>query len=138
MTAEPTASLTRPVLIYDGDCAFCTKSVGVVDKHFAADNDIVAFQFADLDAFGTTAQRAEYELLWVNTDGRIDGGAQAVASLLIANGGIWAPLGHLARIPPFRWVAHGMYRLIANNRQRLPGGTAACALPASERPGANR
>jgi predicted DCC family thiol-disulfide oxidoreductase YuxK len=33
------------------------------------------------------------------------------------------------RTPPVRWLAAGVYRLIANNRQRMPGGTAACALP---------
>jgi predicted DCC family thiol-disulfide oxidoreductase YuxK len=40
------------------------------------------------------------------------------------------------RVPPLRWIAHGVYRLVANNRDRMPGGTAACKLPAAQRPGA--
>jgi len=32
-----------------------------------------------------------------------------------------------------RWIAAGVYRLIANNRQRMPGGTTACALPQAAR-----
>jgi predicted DCC family thiol-disulfide oxidoreductase YuxK len=134
--------MKRPVLVYDGDCGICTKAVRLIgDKaegrrlRVPADADIVASQFADLEALGATAERAEYELLWIE-DGRVYGGAQAVAKLLIDAGGLWRPLGLIGRVPPFRWVAHGMYRLVANNRHRLPGGTPACALPVAERPGA--
>lgn len=134
----PEAIRERPVLVYDGDCAFCTKAVGVVETLIKPDADMVAWQFADLGALGTTRERAEYELLWVHRDGGADGGAQAVASLLRHAGGIWAALGWIARIPPFRWLAHGAYRLVANNRGRLPGGTPACSLPADQRPGARR
>ena len=138
-------AMARPTLVYDGDCGICTKAAGLITPRtergrdrrlrIPADAEIVAFQFADLEALGTTAERAEYELLWV-TDGRVYGGAQAVAKLLINAGRGWAVLGLLARVPPFRWIAHGVYRLIANNRHRLPGGTPACALPAAQRPGA--
>jgi len=127
--------MTRAVLVYDGDCGVCTRAVRFIERRIPAKAEIVAFQFADLGTLGTTAARAEYELQWVE-DGRVYGGAQAVAKLLIDAGGGWRPLGLIARIPPFRWVAHGVYRLIADNRHRLPGGTPACALPADERPGA--
>ena len=30
--------------------------------------------------------------------------------------------------PPLRWLAPYLYRLIARNRHRLPGGTPACAI----------
>ena len=42
----------------------------------------------------------------------------------------------LCLVPPASWVAAGVYRLIAINRSRLPGGTAACSMPAHLRPGA--
>ncbi|MFL6056994.1 MAG: thiol-disulfide oxidoreductase DCC family protein [Actinoallomurus sp.] len=136
--------MKRPTLVYDGDCGICTKAARLIGDtatserrrlQVPADADLVAFQHADLAALGTTAERAEYELLWIQ-DGRVYGGAQAVARLLIDAGGFWRPLGLLTRVPPFRWIAHGLYRLIADNRHRLPGGTPACALPAAERPGA--
>jgi predicted DCC family thiol-disulfide oxidoreductase YuxK len=134
----------RPLLVYDGDCAVCTRLVRVVERWFRRDPerfDIAAWQLVDLDDVGTTQERAEYELLWVHagtSHARIDGGAQAVASLLVHCGGLWAVLGWLLRVPPVRWLAHGVYRLVANNRDRLPGGTPACALPADQRPGARR
>ena len=121
--------LEHPVLIFDADCAFCTRCVDVIKHRLHTSAEITAYQFADLDSYGTTEERAAHELLWVARDGRVDGGAQAVASLLVDGGGFYAVLGALLRTPPIRWVAAGVYRLIANNRQRMPGGTAACALP---------
>ncbi|MCO5975007.1 thiol-disulfide oxidoreductase DCC family protein [Actinoallomurus soli] len=131
--------MTRPVLVYDGDCGICTKAVRLIGARgrrlrVPAEAEVVPFQHADLPALGTTAERAAYEVLWIE-DGRVYGGAQAVARLLTDAGGFWRPLGLLTRVPPFRWAAHGVYRLIANNRHRLPGGTPVCALPAAERPG---
>jgi len=118
----------HPVLIYDADCAFCTRCVEVLKK-LPTGADVVAYQFADLQSYGTTEVRAAHEVLWVGRNGRMDGGAQAIARLLLSAGGLYALAGLLLRTPPIRWIAHGVYRLIANNRQRMPGGTAACALP---------
>ncbi|GAA3022596.1 DUF393 domain-containing protein [Streptosporangium longisporum] len=121
----------EPVLVFDGDCGFCTTSVGLAERLVGIRARVVPWQRADLPALGVTRERAEYELLWVE-DGRVRGGAQAVAGLLIAAGLPWSPLGFLLRLPPVRWVAHGLYRLVAANRHRLPGGTPACALPPRE------
>ncbi len=125
-------SFPKPVLIYDGDCAFCTRSVNVL-KRLPIDAEVTAYQFTDLELYGTTEDRATHEVLWVDPTGRIHGGAQAVARLLISAGGIYAAAGWMLRTPPVRWIAAGVYRLIANNRQRMPGGTAACALPPAAR-----
>ncbi|MFD0686349.1 thiol-disulfide oxidoreductase DCC family protein [Actinomadura fibrosa] len=126
----------RPVLVYDGDCGFCTSCVRFLERYVPVDAEIVAFQFADLDALGTTAERAEHEVLWVDRAGRVSGGAEAIGRLLTAAGGAWRAVGVAMRIAPASWAAHLLYRLVANNRQRMPGGTAACALPAARRPGA--
>jgi predicted DCC family thiol-disulfide oxidoreductase YuxK len=121
------------VLVYDGDCRFCTTSVTFLERRLRPDCSITPWQFADLAALGATRSQAEYEALWITPDGTVHGGAQAVARLLLRAGKGWAVLGALLTLPPFRWVAHGVYRIIANNRDRLPGGTAACALPAGRR-----
>jgi predicted DCC family thiol-disulfide oxidoreductase YuxK len=125
----------RPVLVYDGDCGFCTTSVRFIERRIPTKAEIAAYQFADLDALGTTAARASSEVLWVE-GARIYGGAQAVAELLIDAGGPWRPLGLLIRLPAFRWIAAGVYHLVTVNRHRLPGGTPACALPSADRSGA--
>ncbi|MDN3358013.1 DUF393 domain-containing protein [Actinomadura sp. DC4] len=125
----------RPILLYDGDCGFCTTSARFIERRIPTSAKIVPYQDADLEALGTTESRASGEVLWVR-DGRVRGGAQAIASLLIDAGGLWWPLGELIRLPPVRWLAAGVYHVVTVNRHRLPGGTPACALPAAERPGA--
>jgi predicted DCC family thiol-disulfide oxidoreductase YuxK len=123
-----------PVLLYDGDCGFCTTSVRFIERRIPTRAELRPYQFTDLDALGATPKRASAEVLWVDGT-RISGGAQAVARLLIDAGGAWRVLGALLRIPPFRWLAAGVYHVVTVNRYRLPGGTPACALPASARPG---
>ena len=125
---------TQAVLVYDGDCAFCTTSVRFVERRVRPRCEITPWQFADLEALGTTRQRAEYELLWITPAGHVRGGAEAVAALLRAGGGGWPVMGTLLTLPPVLWAARGVYRLVANHRDRLPGGTPVCALPADRRP----
>ncbi|MEV6650027.1 DUF393 domain-containing protein [Streptomyces sp. NPDC051219] len=126
---------TRAVLVYDGDCAFCTTSVTFLERHLRPPCAITPWQFADLRSLDITQQRAESELLWITPTGAVYGGSQAVAKLLLGAGKGWAVPGALLSLPPLRWIAHDAYRLVAKNRDRMPGGTPACALPANRRPG---
>ncbi|MFE6775788.1 thiol-disulfide oxidoreductase DCC family protein [Streptomyces sp. NPDC057702] len=120
---------TRPVLIYDGDCAFCTRCVTFAERRVRPRCEVLPSQFADLAGLGTTRARAEREVLWVTPSGAVYGGVRAIAKALLSAGGGWAPLGALLNLPPLRWVGHAVYRLVANHRHQMPGGTAACALP---------
>ncbi|GAA3104727.1 thiol-disulfide oxidoreductase DCC family protein [Streptosporangium carneum] len=122
----------QPVLLYDGDCGFCATSVRFAERRIGLRARPVPWQFADLEALGTTRERADHEVLWIER-GRVHGGAQAVAKLLIAAGAPWSLAGFPLRVPPLRWVAHWVYRLVAANRHRLPGGTPTCSLPADRR-----
>ncbi|MGK4579755.1 thiol-disulfide oxidoreductase DCC family protein [Kitasatospora sp. HPMI-4] len=130
-----------PVLVFDGDCAFCTTCKDAAERYLRATLasggwEAVPFQFADLAALDAraggrglvTLERAERELLWVTPDGRVYGGAQAAARLLMRSGGAWAYLGGVLALPPVRPLAAAVYRLVARNRHRMPGGTPACAL----------
>ncbi|MBL1098417.1 thiol-disulfide oxidoreductase DCC family protein [Streptomyces coffeae] len=119
----------QPVLVFDGDCGFCTTSVHFAERRLRPHCAFVPWQCADLQTLGVTQERAEHEVLWVTPTGTVYGGAQAVAKLLLSAGRGWSLLGALLMLPPARWVAQGVYRLIAANRHRMPGGTAACALP---------
>ncbi|MGR8008674.1 thiol-disulfide oxidoreductase DCC family protein [Streptomyces hypolithicus] len=61
------------------------------------------------------------------------GGPRALAALLKSGRRRWKWLGTALTIPPVSWAARGVYRTIARNRHRLPGGTTACSLPAHMR-----
>ena len=121
-----------PTLLFDGDCAFCSSAVGVARRLLPASVTLAAWQFADLAALGVPAERAQQEVLWVDPDGAVSGGAAAVARLLRAASLPWSVLGVLMSLPPLRWVAPPAYRLIAANRHRLPGGTPACRVPSRD------
>ncbi|CAM5605201.1 hypothetical protein KAURM247S_00056 [Kitasatospora aureofaciens] len=131
-----------PVLVFDGDCAFCSSCVRWGEKYLrqtlaSGGWEAVPFQFAELAELDALAggraevspERAEREVLWVTPAGRVYGGAQAVARLLMRSGGAWAYLGALMALGPVRPVAGVVYRWVSRNRHRMPGGTAACALP---------
>jgi len=128
-------AVTSGTLLFDGDCAFCTRSADVARRLLPADSAVVAWQFSDLAGAGAgagagvTAERAQTEVLWIGRDGAVSGGAAAVAQALRAAGRPWSLAGVLLDAPPLRWVAPFVYRLVAANRHRLPGGTAACRVP---------
>ncbi|WP_258718658.1 thiol-disulfide oxidoreductase DCC family protein [Saccharopolyspora gloriosae] len=124
-----------PVLVYDGDCGFCTRSVRLAER-LPLRARIVAWQDADLGALRITEQRARHEVLWVSERGRVLGGADAVAALLKDCGLPWSIPGTLLSLPVLRSLAAFAYRRVAENRHRLPGATPACALPVDQRPGA--
>ncbi len=122
-----------PWLVFDGDCAFCTSSATWVAERLlrtpGPNARLVPWQFADLAALGTTSERTQQEVLWVTPSGEIFGGARAFAQWLIFRGSGYAVLGRLIDVPPIRSLAAVVYRLVARNRQRMPGGSPACALP---------
>jgi predicted DCC family thiol-disulfide oxidoreductase YuxK len=126
----------RPVFLYDGDCAFCTSCARFIERHIPTSAEVTPWQFADLDALRVSQDDAEASVQWI--DRRADrpasvAGPAAIARLLVDAGSYWRPLGLLLDWRPVRWVAGPAYRLIARNRHRLPGGTAACRLPHAER-----
>ena len=126
--------MQRPALVFDGDCSFCSRCAGLARRILPADCSVVPWQEVDLATAGFTADRARTEVIWVDRDGAVSGGAPAVARALRAAGGFWAVPGVLMSLSPLRWAAPPVYRLVAANRYRLPGGTAACRVPARPDP----
>jgi predicted DCC family thiol-disulfide oxidoreductase YuxK len=123
-------------LVYDGDCAFCTSSVRWVTRlHLGADV-VIPWQHADLAALGLTQEQCEESVQLVEP-GRTSSGHAAAGRLLLRSQWWWKPVGLLLLTPPVSWLARGVYRWIADNRDRMPGGTPACALPQDQRPKAS-
>ena len=117
-----------PALVFDGDCAFCSRSADLARRLLPAHCEVLPWQWADLAAVGVSPERARSEVLWIDEDGTVSGGAPAVAHVLRAVGGPLSLLGRLLALPPISWAAAPLYRLVAANRYRLPGGTPACRV----------
>lgn len=127
----------KPVLIFDGDCAFCTSSVKWIQRWIGRQPVITPWQQTDLSSLGLTQEQCETALQFVDNRGRVGSGEIAVARLLIHGGKGWQVLGYIMVIPGIRQICGLGYRWVARNRHRLPGGTAACALPAPESSGSD-
>lgn len=122
-----------PTLVFDGDCAFCGSSVRWARRWCRPAVRFVPWQSLDLAAHGLSEEAVTSAVQWLRprTVARpIPSGAAAVARLLLRSRWPFRPLGALLLIPPFSWLGRGLYRLIADNRYRLPGGTPACAVGA--------
>jgi predicted DCC family thiol-disulfide oxidoreductase YuxK len=125
------APTTRPALVYDGDCAFCSSSARLLEK-IGPRAELVAWQQTDLDALGLTASEAAAAVQWVGADGAVRSGHEAIAAALDTAGGVWALAGRALLLPGISPLAALAYRLVATNRHRLPGGTPACATGPQE------
>jgi predicted DCC family thiol-disulfide oxidoreductase YuxK len=119
--------------VYDGDCAFCTKCARVIERWIPTRARVLPWQFADLDALGLTVAECDEAVQWVGADGVRAAGPDAIARLLGDSNPLWRTAGAALRFSPVRAAAWPAYRWVARNRHRLPGGTAACAVPSAAR-----
>jgi predicted DCC family thiol-disulfide oxidoreductase YuxK len=93
------------------------------------DAEIVPWQFADLAELGITEEQAAEAVQWVQVDGTVRSGHEAIGAVLSTAGRVWRIIGRVLLLPGISWLAAKAYRLVARNRYRLPGSTPACALP---------
>ena len=135
-----TALTTLPILVYDGDCAFCSSSIRWFESRFPSAFSAVPYQRTDLGALSLTDRECHERVQWIGDASAPvttrESGARAVGALLrvggTARGGAlgaaYRVAGSLTRVPPMSWAASGVYALVAANRHRLPGGTPTCRL----------
>jgi len=117
------------VLVFDGDCAFCTTSANFITRRIRPRTEVRSSQSLDLAGLGLTSEQCALAVQWVGDDTSVRSGASAITAMLREAGTGWAALGRIGDLPGIRSAAGLGYRLIASNRHRLPGGTPACEMP---------
>lgn len=119
------------MLVYDGDCGFCTASARWIARKWPTGRArIAAWQElgpAGTGALGLGPEQVRDAAWWVDPGGRTHGGHRAVGRALEAAGGGWGLLGRLLLLRPLDPVAAWAYGAVARHRHRLPGATPACA-----------
>jgi predicted DCC family thiol-disulfide oxidoreductase YuxK len=123
--------MSREVLVFDGDCGFCTWSAARIQRWAAGALDVVPWQLADLAALGLTQAQCSASVQFVDADGVASGGA-AVARALLRCREPWRTVGRALAMPLMRPFVERGYVVVAANRHRLPGATPACALHGDE------
>lgn len=122
------AGTVLPVLIFDGDCGFCTTSARFLARRVVQGGaiSVMPWQRLELPELGLTPEQCQAEVQWVGGDGRRASGHAAIAAALREGRKVWRPVGALLVAPGFSWIAQRGYSWIAAHRYALPGGTPAC------------
>lgn len=118
--------MERPVLLFDGECGFCTRMLGwlrLLDGKSRIDT--LPYQRPGAaESIGASGSECSESVQWRGPDGtRLEGAAAVNAALGVALGTGW-PL----RL--YRYSAGPQERLygwVAGNRRRLPGVTPWCS-----------
>ena len=128
------------ILLYDGTCGFCAKSVQFV---LAREKRRHTLRFAPLQSdLGVDVQRRHPELVGVDSVIWLEpaaGGAPesvsvrstAVFHVLRYLGGVWTVLAGLGSIVP-RFVRDAVYDLVARHRHKIIRADPSCLLPSPE------
>ena len=142
MTAPPATHDTSiasdaavgPILYFDGNCAFCARSVRFL---LARDHRRRTLRFAPRAGTAGRALEARHpglaevsSLLWVEQTGTQERViTHSTAALMAARylGGAWGVLGALGLMVP-RLIRDAVYGVIARNRHRFAGGGAVCVV----------
>jgi predicted DCC family thiol-disulfide oxidoreductase YuxK len=133
-----------PILVFDGDCGFCTTSARLLVRWVLrgrptsaerpAEPLVEPWQRLDLAELGLTADQCRSAVQWVDQAGQVASGHEAVAAVLRAGHPVWRPIGALLTAPGFGWLAGRLYSWISDHRYALPGGTPACRPEGPEGP----
>ncbi|HEV3475234.1 MAG TPA: DUF393 domain-containing protein [Actinomycetota bacterium] len=115
------------LLIFDGDCGFCTWTATWAERRLPPGNRVEPWQLVpDLSRYGLAEADVARAAYWIDAQGRSYQGHLAVAETWMAIGGGWRLLGRAIRVPPLSWLAAAIYAFISRIRHRLPGSTPAC------------
>jgi predicted DCC family thiol-disulfide oxidoreductase YuxK len=119
----------RGLLIFDGDCGFCTTSARFATRWVDRRQryDVQPWQQVDLERVGLTEADCIEAAQFVRPDGTVVAAHLAIAEGLKHGAPLWRPLGHVVTLPGISWLAGRVYAWVADHRYALPGGTAACA-----------
>ncbi|WP_186526173.1 thiol-disulfide oxidoreductase DCC family protein [Leekyejoonella antrihumi] len=123
--------MTTPVLIFDGDCGFCTTAAAFARRHVSrsAQYAVAPWQELDLTAYGLTDKECTAAAQFIDARGRAHAGHLAIAAALRRGAAPWPPLGALLAAPGVRQPSKWIYAWVAAHRYAMPGGTPACAMP---------
>ena len=124
-----------PILLFDGDCAFCSSCARALVRWVPGPAVIEPWQQIELSPLGVTIDEVDAAIVMVGVDLQHTAGPEAAADLFRSSTATpWRVAGRILGLRPVLVVVWPLYRWIARNRHRMPGGTAQCALPQAERP----
>jgi predicted DCC family thiol-disulfide oxidoreductase YuxK len=128
--------MSEAYFLYDGDCAFCSACARFIERRIPTRARVQPWQFSDLHALDLSVDACDEAVQWVSTteSGRTTAdGPVAIAALLRTSNWLWRLAGRVLGWRPVTALAWPVYRWISRHRDRMPGGTATCAVPSAQR-----
>lgn len=129
--ANPTlaGASNAPVLIYDGDCAFCSQAVAWLLQRSTFQPQ--PYQATSLSVLGLSDEQVSRSV-WLLEGGDLSSGAAAFAKLLKrSDHWAWRVFGRVLGVPGIRTASRAVYWVTAAHRHRLPGGRYCALAPAA-------
>jgi len=119
--------MTAAIVIYDGDCAFCSSAARFAQAKVAKNLKYQAYQLSDLVSLNLTEAECQRALQMIIDDKKFSA-EKAVIELLRYGNLFYRSLAMILSLPILRLLTRIGYRLIAKYRHRLPGGTPTCRM----------
>ncbi len=118
-----------PMLVYDGACGFCSRSVRFILRHERRHDLLFVTRDSELgqQLRRTHGLESIQSMLWIE-DGRAFTESGAVMKAADYIGGWWSQLAALASLFPPR-ILNSAYKIIARHRRRLSTNVGVCQLP---------
>jgi predicted DCC family thiol-disulfide oxidoreductase YuxK len=107
------------ILVYDGECKFCTRLAEWVRRRDEKGRvDVRPNQEEGLiERLGLSRDEVDKASWAVEPGGKRFEGAAGINRVLSELGGGWSALSSLYRVPPLRWVEDAYYRRVARRRR---------------------
>jgi predicted DCC family thiol-disulfide oxidoreductase YuxK len=114
----------KGLLIYDGDCGFCTRTAAWLRGRLPTGYRTCASQkLPNLHELGLDGKQVHEAAYWIDPDGTKHRGHRAILRAVEASRGALGPLAGAMKLWPFDLIAAGVYSVVARHRHLLPGGT---------------
>lgn len=126
------AAYRSPMLVYDGSCGFCSRSVQFMLRHERRHDLLFVTRDSEL---GQRLRRAGglesvQAMLWIE-GGQVFAESDAVIKAAAYLGGWWPRLAVLGSFCP-SFILNGVYEFIAENRRLLSSNAPVCLAPSPE------
>ena len=118
----------RPLLIFDGECGFCSVSANFIVRRIRPRATVVPWQNLNLAPLGLSPKECTEAVQWVNPDGSLLSGNRAIMAMLRTAPALWPVIGWVGDLPGINVLARVVYQWIADHRELMPGSTPACAV----------
>lgn len=120
------------VLLYDGDCGFCQRSVNAVIRVARPSAESLPWQQSDLAALGLTPRDCDVAVQWVRPGQGVSASGAFALRAFIDTGRPWTALSARVLVNRVtRPIVDRVYALVAARRHRLT--RSGCALSGTTR-----